>query len=95
MTKTKRDFLTQDEVNALLKGVTGEEEDVSEDAWAAAMAEQAKLECRHPNQNIEKTYSVTMPENAWRKLVDLLKPQPIGEFYHIYTAIVSKLPANN
>ena len=58
-----QDFLSQEEVNALLKGVTdedrrfsradaiamldsviGESDDLSEDDWAAAMAEQSEIE---------------------------------------------------
>ena len=42
------DFLSQSEVDALLKGVTGETDeldiDISEDDWAAAMAAQVDLD---------------------------------------------------
>ena len=96
--KTK-DFLSQDEVNALLKGVTGEDDDdsISEDDWAAAMAEQ--VECEHSDRQPPSKYrsiadweTIGMSVADWRKIVELLKTQPIGEFYDIYTTIISNLP---
>lgn len=94
-----KDFLSQEEVNALLKGVTGEEDDdqISEDDWAAAMAEQAVLE-QEDRQPPSKYFprndweTIGMSVADWRKIVELLKTQPIGEFYDIYTTIISNLP---
>ena len=93
------DFLSQDEVNALLKGVTGEDDDdqISEDDWAAAMAETAVLE-QEGRQPPSKYFpradweTIGMSVADWRKIVELLKTQPIGEFYDIYTTIISNLP---
>ncbi len=94
------DFLSQDEVNALLKGVTGEDDgddQISEDDWAEAMAEHAGLD-QEDHQPPSKYFpradweTIGMSVADWRKIVELLKTQPIGEFYDIYTTIISNLP---
>ncbi len=91
-----RDFLSQSEVDALLKGVTPETEDphISEDDWAAAMAVQADEECQASRQYSYRAdwETIGMSVSDWRKIVELLKTQPIGEFYDIYTTIISNLP---
>ena len=95
------DFLSQDEVNALLRGVTGETDEnadelpIDEDDWAAAMAEQMDDDERQPPTKYSRRQdweTIGMSVADWRKLVELLKTQPIGEYYDIYTTIISNLP---
>ena len=98
------DFLSQDEVNALFRGVTGEDDEpdalVDEDDWAAAMAEHCD-DADHLARRINphQLYghpsgweSINMPIEDWRKIVALIETQPLGEYYEIYTRIISNLP---
>ena len=92
-----KDFLSQAEVDALLKGVTAEDDydeddKISEYEWASAMAESDKEHARLNKRPRHDWETVSMSVSDWRKILELLEQQPIREFYGIYTTILCNIP---
>ena len=80
------DFLSPGEVDVLLRGVTGEadepdnDHEISEDDWAAAMAEQ----CICDEHDFPNRIKIDFTADQVSRLLSLLDEQKIIDLYDIY-----------
>ena len=86
--------LTQEEVDSLISGPKNGDDKISEEEWE--IANKWAIEDGLFSKVVNKEWtSIAMSNSDWRKIQKLIESQPIGEFYKIYSIIVSNLPGEN